>query len=92
MFLHTRALRILAVIATTQFAPALSNAAEYNDQVRAASQTVLEGHVKDGLQRLATTFQQLDPTNDTVAYWNTGSTLIDLGPVDICRIHSGPPV
>jgi CHAT domain-containing protein len=78
MLLRKCSVGILAVIVSALFALPLSTAAEWYEQANAANQRVLEGRVKDGLEQMLALFQQLDPAKDQVAYWNTGSTLIEL--------------
>jgi hypothetical protein len=48
-----------------------------DDRLAEASRLIIDGHVKDGLERLQTLLSQIDPVQNKDAYWRTATTLIE---------------
>ena len=46
-------------------------------ELRAASRSINEGHVKQGCDRLAALLRQIDPNLDKDDYWRTSATLVE---------------
>ena len=59
--------------------PARAQAAaiSVDEHLTAASRSIIDGHVKDGLEGLKTLLGQIDPARDRDAYWRIATTLIE---------------
>jgi hypothetical protein len=69
-------LSILVALLVTA-ARADTDSTHIQEGLTAASRTVIEGHVKDGLDRLESMLSQVDPTKDKDAYWQISTTLAE---------------
>jgi hypothetical protein len=58
-------------------AHAQTDSASVDEQLAVANRSIIDGHVKDGVNRLELLLGQLDPTRDRDAYWRTAATLIE---------------
>jgi CHAT domain-containing protein len=67
----------LAVSLFAAAALADTDAAKVRGELTAANQSINEGHVKDGLDRLMSLLKQLDPTKDKDAYWLVSTAIIE---------------
>jgi hypothetical protein len=72
--------KLMMVVAASFFvaaAHAATDATHINDELAAASRSILGGHVKDGFDRLVSLLRQLDPAWDKDAYWRVSTTLVE---------------
>jgi CHAT domain-containing protein/tetratricopeptide (TPR) repeat protein len=70
---------LIIFLALTPFLPCYAQTQSQADQqIIAAIQSVSQGHVLAGLDRLEALQLQIDPQKDDVLYWRAGSTLLEL--------------
>jgi hypothetical protein len=48
------------------------------EELRALNQSIAEGRIKPGLDRISSFRQQIDPQKDPIGYWNVSKQLLDL--------------
>jgi CHAT domain-containing protein len=73
-------IKLYMVFAISLFAAAAladTDATKIQAEATAASRSINEGHVKDGLGRLISMLKQLDPAKDKDAYWLVSTTVIE---------------
>src|SRR5271169_2821964 len=77
-----RAILLASFLPVLLFAHIVSARAQFDfisvdERLASASRSIIDGHVKDGFDRLESLLGQLDPVRDRDAYWRTATTLIE---------------
>ena len=67
----------LVMSALVLSAHAQENFAIYEKEYLAAKQSLLEGHVKDGIDRMAALVQKVDPATEPNTYWLLSANLAE---------------
>jgi CHAT domain-containing protein len=68
---------VLAISLVAAAALADTDAAHVQADLTTANHSILDGHVRDGLDRLVALLKQIDPAKEKDAYWQVSTTLLE---------------